>query len=134
GTVSAADAGTLIVVMIAVVAQLVFGSALWTFVAGLLMTFENLSFVQSRIATLDVFVAFWIVAAFLFLLLDRTWIARRDATLHPPPAAADPSHPPPALGGTGTTTSVLLASDLETTSERRRARVASPLWRPWRFA
>jgi dolichyl-phosphate-mannose--protein O-mannosyl transferase len=94
--------------MIAVIAQLLFGSVLWTFVAGLLMAVENLSFVQSRIATLDVFVAFWVVAAFLFLLLDRRWIERRDAALAEP-AAPSPAQPP------------------------RNPRVASPLWRPWRF-
>ena len=132
--VSSATAGTLIVVMIAVIAQLLFGSALWTFVAGLLMTFENLSFVQSRIATLDVFVAFWVVAAFLLLLLDRRWIERREGTLGPRATAAA-SHPPLALGGVGAATSVLPAPGLATSPAHPRSpRVPSPLWRPWRFA
>ena len=109
--VSSATAGTLIVVMVMVIAQLLFGSVLWTFVAGLLMTFENLSFVQSRVATLDVFVAFWVVLAFLLLLLDRRWIGRRDDA--DAAAAAEPDEPP---------------------SHPRRPMVASPLWRPWRFA
>jgi dolichyl-phosphate-mannose-protein mannosyltransferase len=139
--VSSATAGTVIVVMIAIIAQLLFGSVLWTFVAGLLMTVENLSFVQSRIATLDVFVAFWIVTAFLFVLLDRRWIERRDAALAErnrdvtgtsPDASTDQ---PPALGATGTTTSALASSDLATApAPSRTPRVASPLWRPWRFA
>src|SRR3954471_6142265 len=116
--VSSATAGTVIVVMIAIIAQLLFGSVLWTFVAGLLMTVENLSFVQSRIATLDVFVAFWIVTAFLFVLLDRRWIERRDAAIaersaempgSSPVASPDP---PLELGGAPTDASVLAAPDL----------------------
>lgn len=108
--VSAATAGTSIVVMLALVIQLLFGSALWTFVGGALLAVENLSFVQSRIATLDVFVAFWIVAAFLLLLLDRRWIDRRQAAPTSPAASRD--------------------GDVA----RRRPRVPAPLWRPWRFA
>jgi dolichyl-phosphate-mannose-protein mannosyltransferase len=103
--VSGAFIGTATVVLVAVIAQLLFGSALWTFVAGLLLAVENLSFVQSRTATLDVFVAFWVALAFLFLLLDRRWIERRTTW----------------------------ASDLED-GAARPTRVASPLWRPWRFA
>src|SRR3954451_18710785 len=139
--VSSATAGTVIVVMIAIIAQLLFGSVLWTFVAGLLMAVENLSFVQSRIATLDVFVAFWIVTAFLFVLLDRRWIEWRDAALAErnrdvtgtsPDASTDQ---PRALGATGTTTSALASSDLAAApAPPRTPRVASPLWRPWRFA
>lgn len=75
--VSAAVAGTLTVAVVAIAVQLLFGSAVWTFAAGLLLAVENLSFVQSRIAMLDVFLAFWVVLAFLFLLLDRRWIERR---------------------------------------------------------
>jgi dolichyl-phosphate-mannose-protein mannosyltransferase len=105
--VSSAAAGTLIVVMVALIAQLLFGSVLWTFVAGLLVALENLSFVQSRIGTLDVFVAFWVVAAFLLLLLDRRWIDART-----------PDAPP--------------RSDAD--AQPTRVRVVAPLWRPWRFA
>ena len=108
--VSAAAAGTLIVVMLAVMIQLLFGSVLWTLVGGLLIALENLSFVQSRVATLDVFVAFWIVAAFLLLLLDRRWIDRRQTA---------PTSPAPSTDG-----------DVAP----RRPRVRAPLWRPWRFA
>lgn len=78
---SSALFGTATVVLLALIAQLLFASALWTFVTGLLLAVENLSFVQSRIATLDVFVAFWVVLGFLFVLMDRRWIEKRD----PPP-------------------------------------------------
>jgi len=107
--VPSAIAGTAIVAMVAVIAQLLWGKPIWTFVAGLLMATENLSFVQSRVGLLDVFLAFWIVIGFLFLLLDRRWIERRTP---PPPEYEDvegvPAPPPP--------------------------RVPSPVWRPWRFA
>ena len=86
---SSAFFGTATVMLLAVIAQLLFGSALWTFVVGLLLAVENLSFVQSRTATLDVFVAFWVVAGFAFLLLDRRWIERRSD-----PPDPDPSRPP----------------------------------------
>ncbi len=115
--VSSAAFGTATVVVLALIVQLLFGSPIWTFTGGLLLATENLSFVQSRVSMLDVFVAFWIALGFLFLLLDRRWIERR--TPDPPPraevaappdvpAAPMPSAPPP--------------------------RVPSPLWRPWRLA
>lgn len=98
--------GTAAVVVLALIIQLLFGSVIWTFTGGLLLATENLSFVQSRVAMLDVFVAFWIALAFLFLLLDRRWMERRT-----PPAqdldALEEAPPPP--------------------------RVPSPLLRPWRI-
>ena len=80
--VSAVVFGTASVVLLAGIAQLLFGSPLWTFTAGLLLATEGLNFVQSRVAMLDIFVTTWIVAGFLFLLLDRRWIDRR--TPYPP--------------------------------------------------
>lgn len=115
--VSSAAFGTATVVVLAVIVQLLFGSPIWTFTGGLLLATENLSFVQSRVSMLDVFVAFWIVLGFLFLLLDRRWIERRTPKPLPdvPEAAAlddagVPVPPPPP------------------------PRVPSPLWRPWRIA
>ncbi len=102
--ISAVAFGTATVVLLAGIAQLLFGSALWTFVAGLLLATEHLSFVQSRVAMLDGFVTTWIVAGFLLLLLDRRWIDRRTPV---PDVEADPALP---------------------------VRVPEPLWRPWRFA
>lgn len=75
--VSSAVAGTATVMLLAAIVQLLFASPVWTFAGGLLLATESLHFVQSRIAMLDVFVTFWIVLAFLFLLLDRRWIERR---------------------------------------------------------
>ncbi len=74
-----AVAGTLTVSMLAVLAYLLWGNALWAGVAGLLLAIENLNVVQSRVSMLDIFVVFWVVAGFLFLVLDRRWIDRRTA-------------------------------------------------------
>ncbi|HEX6231262.1 MAG TPA: phospholipid carrier-dependent glycosyltransferase [Actinomycetota bacterium] len=104
----AAVTGTLTVVLLALIVQLLFGSPIWTFAGGLLLAVESLHFVHSRIALLDGFVAFWIVLGFLLLLVDRRWIERRT-----------PEPPPP---------------DEEVEEPRRRPRPPAPLWRPWRFA
>ncbi len=103
--VASAMTGTASVIALALIVQLLFGSALWTFVGGLLLSTESLNVVQSRTSMLDIFVTFWIVLAFLFVLLDRRWIDRRT----PPPEPAEGGEPPPP-------------------------RVPSPLWRPWRVA
>jgi dolichyl-phosphate-mannose--protein O-mannosyl transferase len=46
-------------------------------VAGLLLALDGLEFVQSRIATLDIFLMFWVLAAFACLVADRDWGRRR---------------------------------------------------------
>jgi dolichyl-phosphate-mannose-protein mannosyltransferase len=107
--VAAAATGTATVIALAAIVQLLFHSPIWTFTGGLLLAVEGLHFVQSRTAMLDIFVAFWIVIAFLFLLLDRRWIDTRDAVRR-------------------------RADDDENGSTTVASRVAAPLWRPWRFA
>jgi dolichyl-phosphate-mannose--protein O-mannosyl transferase len=101
---SAALAGTLTCVFVAMTAQVLWSRPVWTFVAGLLLATEHLNFVLSRVALLDIFVAFWVVLGILFLALDHRWIDRRT----PEPRAPD--------------------------SEGPLARVPSPIWRPWRLA
>jgi dolichyl-phosphate-mannose--protein O-mannosyl transferase len=125
--VAAAAAGTASVVLVAGIAQLLWGNAIWTFVAGLLLATESLNFVQSRTAMLDIFVAFWIVLALLLLLLDRRWIERRtpeptEPTEPTEPDAAPVETAPPAPGAEPAGPSPVPASAPE------------PLWRPWRFA
>ena len=92
---SSAVAGTLTVTLVAVIAQLLFGSALWTFVAGLLLAVENLNVVLSRSALLDIHLEFWVVVGFLLLLLDRRWIDRRT----PPEPEPEPERV--SVGATG---------------------------------
>jgi dolichyl-phosphate-mannose--protein O-mannosyl transferase len=89
--VSSAVTGTATVMLLAVIVQLLFGSPVWTFAGGLLLAVENLHFVQSRTAMLDVFVTFWIVLGFVLLLLDRRWIDRRT----PAAPAVDDEEPAP---------------------------------------
>jgi len=48
-------------------------------IAGLLMAFDGLEFVQSRISMLDIFLMFWVLAAFACLVADRDWGRRRLA-------------------------------------------------------
>jgi dolichyl-phosphate-mannose-protein mannosyltransferase len=120
-----AIAGTLVAVMVALIAQLLFGRPIWTFLAGLFVGLDGLSLVMSRIAMLDVHLEFWVTLGFLCLVLDRRWIDRRTAGADPPDATEVAQMPggvtvsePPAVSGVA----------------HRRVRVSSPLWRPWRFA
>jgi dolichyl-phosphate-mannose-protein mannosyltransferase len=116
---SSAVAGTLVVLLTAVMAQLLFGSTVWTGVAGLLMAVEDLNVVMSRTGLLDIHLELWIALALVLILLDRRWIERRQAERdalsvdEPPEAPADPSQPAPPA---------------------RPRPVLSPIWRPWRFA
>ena len=47
--------------------------------AGLLLTFDGLAFMMSRIALLDVFLAFFLIAAVSCLAADRDWFRNRLA-------------------------------------------------------
>ncbi len=90
---ASAVAGTLIATFVALIAYLLFGSVVWTYVAGLLVAVEHLNHVQARVALLDVHLEFWIVVGFLFLLLDRRWIDRRTPEWVPGPEDAEPPEP-----------------------------------------
>ncbi len=105
--VSSAVTGTATVVLLAVMVQLLFGSVIWTYTAGLLLAVENLNFLVSRTGILDIFVTFWILLGFVFMLLDRRWIEK--ITPEPPPEDMVPDDP-------------------------ARPRLPKPLWRPWRIA
>jgi dolichyl-phosphate-mannose--protein O-mannosyl transferase len=78
---AAAVVGTLSILMLARIARRLFRSTLLGCVAGLLLALDGLEFVQSRLAMLDIFLMFWILAAFGFLLLDRDQGRQRLATL-----------------------------------------------------
>jgi dolichyl-phosphate-mannose-protein mannosyltransferase len=78
------------VFLVTILALRVFGSLLWTAVSGLLLATESLNFVQSRVAMLDIFLTTFVLAGFLFLVLDRQWIERRTPPRDPsPPPGAD---------------------------------------------
>jgi dolichyl-phosphate-mannose-protein mannosyltransferase len=76
---SAALCGTLAVLMIARIARRLFRSTALGCVAGLLLGLDGLEFVESRTGLLDIFILFWVVAAFGALLIDRDHVRQRLA-------------------------------------------------------
>jgi dolichyl-phosphate-mannose--protein O-mannosyl transferase len=63
--------GTLSILMVARVARRMFRSTMLGVVAGSLLALDGLEFVQSRTAMLDIYLMFWILAAFACLVIDR---------------------------------------------------------------
>jgi len=103
-------AGIGVAVVTALMAQLLFARPVWTFASGLLVAVDGLNVVLSRVALLDIHLAFWVSLGFLALLLDRRWIDRRTPAIDADLANAQPDEPVSP------------------------ARVLSPFFRPWRFA
>ncbi len=68
---ASAVAGTLAVLMIARIGRRLFRSTLLGCLAGLLLALDGLAFVQSRTSMLDIFLMFWVLAAFGCMLIDR---------------------------------------------------------------
>ncbi|MFN2525734.1 MAG: phospholipid carrier-dependent glycosyltransferase [Actinomycetota bacterium] len=69
--IAAVLAGTAMVALLYLLARKLLGSTLGAVVASGLLAIDLLHFVQSRIAMLDIFVALFGLAAFLFLVYDR---------------------------------------------------------------
>ena len=68
---SAAVVGSLSVLMIARIARRMFRSTALGCIAGGLLALDGLEFVQSRTSMLDIFLMFWVLAAFGALVCDR---------------------------------------------------------------
>jgi len=68
---ASAIVGSLAILLIARIARRLFRSTLLGVVAAVLLSFDGLEFVQSRTSMLDIFLMFWVLAAFGCLLLDR---------------------------------------------------------------
>ena len=68
---SAAVVGTLAILMLARIVRRMTRSTLLGCVAGLLLALDGLELVLSRTAILDIFLMFWVLAAFGFLVIDR---------------------------------------------------------------
>jgi dolichyl-phosphate-mannose-protein mannosyltransferase len=68
---AAAVFGTLTVLLVVRIGRRMTGSTLLGGFAGLLLALDGLHFVQSRIAMVDIFLCFWVVAAFGALVVDR---------------------------------------------------------------
>lgn len=83
---AAAVFGTLTVLLVVRIGRRMTGSTVLGGLAGLLLALDGLHFVQSRVAMLDVFLVFWVVAAFAALLVDRDHVRARLAAL------PDPAH------------------------------------------
>lgn len=73
--------GTAIVLLLYLVARTLSGSIAFASVAALLMAIDGLAIVMSRVALLDIFVAFFVLLAFWFALLDRKRHLERLAAL-----------------------------------------------------
>lgn len=75
--IAAAVIGSLTVLVLARLVRRLTGSTVMGCVAGLLLCFDGLHFVMSRLALLDVFLTFWLVCAVACLVADHDWIAAR---------------------------------------------------------
>jgi dolichyl-phosphate-mannose--protein O-mannosyl transferase len=73
--------GTALVLLVYVVAHTMTNSIVFSAIAGGLMAVDGLAIVTSRVAILDVFVAFFVLLAFWFVLLDRRGHLARMALL-----------------------------------------------------
>lgn len=71
--------GSLMVLVMIRLARRVTGSTMLGLVAGLLMCFDGLEFVLSRLALLDIFVAFFVLLAVSCMVADRDWFRGRLA-------------------------------------------------------
>ena len=106
----AALTGTLSIFLLALIAQKLFRSLTLGAVAGVLLAVDGHHLVMSRTSLLDIFLMFWILAAFGALLMDRDDGRRRlaarlgrqaaaSATGRPSGAAAHRPGPGSASGG-----------------------------------
>ncbi|MEV4758112.1 glycosyltransferase family 39 protein [Micromonospora sp. NPDC049559] len=88
---SAAVVGTLSVLLLVRIARRLFHSTVLGCAAGLLLALDGFHLVLSRTALLDIFLLFFVLAAFGALVLDRD--ARRRRWLRAMEAGLDPSRP-----------------------------------------
>ncbi|MDF2706075.1 MAG: phospholipid carrier-dependent glycosyltransferase [Nonomuraea muscovyensis] len=76
---AAAVVGTLSILVLARVARRMTRSTLLGCLAGLLLALDGLHLVLSRTALLDIFLMFWVLAAFACVVADRDWARQRLA-------------------------------------------------------
>lgn len=119
---AAALTGTLTVLLVGLIAARLFRSPLLGGIAGLLLAVDGHHLVLSRTSLLDVFLTFWVAAAFGALLLDRDDGRRRLARALSARLEAAPTTP------AGPAPSAALSSG------QRLLYGPWLLWRPWRLA
>lgn len=81
--ISAVVVGALMVLVMCRLARRVTGSTMLGLVAGLLLSFDGLQFVLSRLALLDIFLAFFMLCGVTCMVADRDWYRARLARLVP---------------------------------------------------
>jgi dolichyl-phosphate-mannose-protein mannosyltransferase len=79
--IAAAVVGALMVLVLCRLARRMTGSTTLGCLAGLLMTFDGLHFVLSRLALLDIFLAFFLLCGVACVVNDRDWYRSRLARL-----------------------------------------------------
>ena len=92
--ISACVFGALSILIVARMGRRLFRSTVLGCFAGGLLALDGLHFVQSRMAMLDIFLMFFVVAAAACLVADRDWGRRRLSER----LGADLSYPGPKLG------------------------------------
>jgi dolichyl-phosphate-mannose--protein O-mannosyl transferase len=83
--IASAVVGSLMVLVMCRLARRMTGSTALGCVAGLLLTFDGLQLVLSRLALLDIFVAFFLLCGVACIVNDRDWMRARLARLAPEP-------------------------------------------------
>ena len=96
--IASAVVGALMVLVLVRLTRRLTGSTMLGLVAGLLLAFDGLHFVLSRLALLDIFLASFILCAVTCLVNDRDWHRRRLARLIDPAAPPGPAQWGPVLG------------------------------------
>ncbi|MFC5177791.1 dolichyl-phosphate-mannose--protein mannosyltransferase [Nocardioides taihuensis] len=81
--IASAVVGSLMVLVMCRLGRRLTGSTLLGCVAGLLLMFDGLHFVLSRLALLDIFVAFWLLCAVACVVNDRDWFRAKLGRLAP---------------------------------------------------
>src|SRR5215469_1570719 len=90
---SAALVGTVSILMLARITRRMTRSTMLGCVAGLLLALDGLELVLSRTAILDIFLMFWVLAAFGLLVVDRDNVIARLAHAAAEPGTQDPAGP-----------------------------------------
>ncbi len=94
--ISAAVIGSLMVLVMCRLVRRLTGSTMLGLVAGLLLAFDGLHFVLSRLALLDIFLAFFLLCAVACMVNDRDWYRAKLARLVDEQAASGEAENAPA--------------------------------------